>query len=851
MSPDNPFRLPRTVVPRQYRLSFALDVEGGDSFTGQAAIAVDVRAPVDTVLLNAADLSIDAVAVSVAGGPSVPATAQLLPQEERLAIRPSTPLAPGRHTLHIRFTGTFAAQLRAFYRVDTRSAAGEPAHLAVTNAFPTDARRVFPCWDEPDFKATFVVAATVPAGSTALSNAPETSSDILPDGRRRVSFAETMPMSTYLLTLVVGPLELTSPVATAGGIPVRIAAAPGEMGLTAVAQAAAVEALDFLADYFGVPCPTPKMDHVAIPNFAAGAMENLGVVTYRREALLADPARSSLDDRRRIASTVAHETSHMWFGDLVTMAWWNGCWLNEAFATFMAQMVLDATHPEWDVWTAFAGRKNAALAIDALSTTRPIDFPVVDPAAAYGMFDVLTYTKGAAVIRMLEQHLGPRAFRRGIHTYLERHRHGNATTADLWAALESCSTVPVAPIADSWITQGGFPLVSASLSPDGQALTLSQSRFRYDGAPDDRAWEIPVVVGFHGPRMPDTRQQAILGRHPLSLPLPPDTAYVLVNEDSTGFFRVRYDERLWPRITESWAHLADRDKLSLLEDAWALVQAGRAPVGHVLRLWSRLADERHPDVWQATARGMTLLLSLAPSALRPSAAAQIAAIASPALEAVGWQPHDGESAASAQLRAALVRLLGTAAEDRAVVEQAQALARGHLAGTAPLAQSLMGAVMAAAAVRGTPEDWARYREAMALAPTPQEHLRYHQALAQFRDPQLVDQTLRYYLSSDTPLQNRATGLGAALSHPHSARAAWTLLEQRWDEVLATFPTASVGRVLQAIGAIVDPALANRIRTWLDAHPVPPADQRLVAQAREMQAVNQRLASELGPVLDAP
>ena len=852
MTADNPFRLPRTVVPARYRLSLAPDLARG-TFAGTVAIDVDVRAPVDTVLLNAADLAIHEAAVSVAEGPRLPARAQLWPEDERLAIQPAVPLTPGPHTIHLAFSGVFANQLRAFYRVTTVNGAGEPAHLAVTNGFPTDARRIFPCWDEPDFKAVFAVTTTVADGSTVLSNAPEVSSAVLADGRRRVSFAETMPMSTYLLTLVVGPLELTAPVATKGGVPVRVAAAFGERGLTRVAQTAAIDALDFLADYFGIPCPTPKMDHVAIPNFAAGAMENLGVVTYRREALLVDPDRSSLPDRRRITSTVAHETSHMWFGDYVTMAWWNGCWLNEAFATFMAQLVLDATHPEWDVWTSFVGRKNAALCTDALSTTRAIDFPVVDPQAAYGMFDVLTYTKGAAVLRMLEQHLGPVPFRRGVTRYLTEHHHGNATTADLWAALDAASDVRVAAIADSWITQGGFPLVSAHLSADGGTLTLHQTRFRYDDAPDDRAWEVPIALSLHTPNSPAELRRIVLGPEPISLTLPHGLAYVVVNAGAHGFFRVAYDQKLWGRIVGAWDQLIDQDKLSLLEDTWALVQAGRAPLDHAARLWRVLARERHPDVWQAALRAMTLLFRISPSAQRQGVAAFLAGIAGPVLEDMGWQPGDGESAPRAQLRAALVYFLGTTLENRAVVNQARALHRDHLTGTVPVAPSLLGAVAAAAAVGGTHEDWQRYREAMATATTPQEHLRYHEALVQFRDPETVDRTLRHYLSPDTPLQNRAGGLGAALSHAHSVEAAWTLLEQRWEEVLGRFPTASVGRLLQAISSIADPSLADRVGAWLDTHPVPPADERLVAQAREMQDVNrrlaQRLASELGPALD--
>lgn len=843
MTEENPHRLPRTVLPRRYRLEFRPDLVGG-GFTGTAEIDIEVRQTTDELLLNAADLVILRASLLGSNQKAVTAEVHLIPERERVALRTTSALAPGSYTLALAFSGRFADKLRGFYLVTGKAADQSPTQIAVTQCFPTDARRVFPCWDEPDFKATFAVTVVVDNGFTALSNGPQLSQEPLPGGRRRVTFAETMPMSTYLVALVVGPMDLTAPRLTAGGIPVRVATPPGRSRLGAVAEDAAVRSLEFLSDYFGIPCPCPKMDHVAVPDFAAGAMENLGCVTYRNEALLVDPDRSSALERRRITSTVAHETSHMWFGDLVTMRWWNGSWLNEAFATLMAQMTLDVIHPEWDVWTSFAVGKNSALVVDALESTRPIDFPVIDPAEAWGMFDIITYTKGAAVLRMLEQHLGPEVFRRGISLYLTQHRHNNADTQDLWAALAEASGEPVSRVADSWVAQGGFPLVLATLEPGGRSLALSQSRFRYDGTPDPSAWEIPITIGIHQSGGTNTTIRLVLGRDPVALSLPDDFEWVLVNEQAWGFYRVSYDAELWSRLVGAWRSLSPRERIAVTEDAWAAVQAGRTPVDRVLALWRVLGEERNPYVWQAAIQGMTLLDGVAGNVDRYALEPFLREIAAPVLDELTWTPADGEKAETGQLRAALVRLLGVTLDTASVRATAHTMHAAHLAGDAPIAPELLSAVVEAAAAGGDRGDWEMYRRRVRDAATPQEEARYRQALAEFRDPALVQETVNYYLSPEVSLQNRAGALGHALARAHSAEAAWHLIEERWDDIMSTLPTSSIGRLLGPIAGIVDARLADRIGRWLDTHPVPASERRQVDQARELQAINRRLAERV-------
>ncbi|MGH9283476.1 MAG: M1 family metallopeptidase, partial [Acidimicrobiales bacterium] len=394
------------------------------------------------------------------------------------------------------FTGALNDKLRGFYRSTYKDPSGATRTLAATQFEATDARRAFPCWDEPDRKATFQTTLVVDEGLAAISNTEAIEVTDLGEGRVQYEFAPTMRMSTYLVAFAVGPLEATEP-QDVDGTPLRAVAVPGKAHLTGFALDLAAHSLRFFADYFGLPYPSSKLDLIALPDFAMGAMENLGAVTFRETLLLVDPDRATRAELERVADVVAHEVAHMWFGDLVTMRWWNGIWLNEAFATFMELLAVDAFRPEWRRWVTFGTSRDDAMVVDALSTTRPIEFPVRRPEEAEGMFDVLTYQKGAAVLRMLERHVGGDEFRKGISDYIARHSHANTETSDLWDAVEAATGEPARSIMETWIFQGGFPIVSAALTPTGTGLALSQRRFRYLRAADgdeSPVWRVPVQL---------------------------------------------------------------------------------------------------------------------------------------------------------------------------------------------------------------------------------------------------------------------------------------------------------------------------------------------------------------------
>ena len=485
------FRLPRTVEPETYRMEIEPNVATA-TFTGTLAIDAMVHETVGEIVLNAAELVISDVEVVTADGTALPCGVEFHDVLEQVVFRPSSDIVPGPCTVSCRFSGTLNDKLRGFYRSTYTGPDGETQTIATTQFESVDARRCFPCFDEPDFKAVFDITLVVDPEVDALSNSPVVASEQVGD-KRRVRFSPTMKMSTYLVALVVGKLESTETV-DVDGVPLRVVTMPGKSSLGHYALEVGAFALRFFTEYFNIPYPGEKVDLVAIPDFAAGAMENLGCITFRDTALLVNPAEAARTELERVADVISHELAHMWFGDLVTMGWWEGIWLNEAFATFMEMLCVDAFRPSWERWVSFAPSREAALAIDAVHSTRPIEYPVGPPKEAEGMFDLLTYEKGASVLRMLEQYIGPDVFRDGVRSYLKAHAYGNTVTTDLWDALEDASGAPVRDVMDTFILQGGHPLVT--LHGD----ILSQQPFELGPVPAGTTssigttWNVPVAV---------------------------------------------------------------------------------------------------------------------------------------------------------------------------------------------------------------------------------------------------------------------------------------------------------------------------------------------------------------------
>ncbi|MDP6667827.1 MAG: M1 family metallopeptidase, partial [Dehalococcoidia bacterium] len=601
---SNPHRLPTTVVPSHYRITLEPDLAEA-TFSGTVEIEVEIGQATGQVQLNSADLQIAAAWVTDAVGVKTDATGIEHDEDmERATLGFDSELPAGPYTIGADFTGILNDQLHGFYRSTFTDDDGVEHTIATTQFESTHARRAFPCFDEPAFKASFGVTLIVPEGEFAVSNGPTISESELGDGRKKILFEDTMVMSTYLVAFIVGPFEATDPV-DVGGVPLRIIHPIGKGHLTDYGLESGAFALKFFSDYYGIPYPGQKLDMVAVPDFAFGAMENLGCITYREVLLLVDKSRSTEPELLRVADVIAHEIAHMWFGDLVTMEWWNGIWLNEAFATFMATMSSDNFNPEWGRWNQFGLERSMAFDVDSLANTRPIEIEVNSPTDAEGMFDLLTYEKGGSVLRMLEQYLGEDDFRDGISYYLNKHKYANTETNDLWDAIEHVTQQPARRIMDSWIFQKGYPLVSASISDDGSTITLEQDRFLYTDAdtPDTTIWSVPVVLKVGsgtGSKVEEVRY--LLEEKSAEVKLESPADWAVVNAGGCGFFRTRYSSALLQALSGSmFENLTPIERYGLVDDTWSSVLAGRTSANDLLDFVSSFRAETDLDVWTALA----------------------------------------------------------------------------------------------------------------------------------------------------------------------------------------------------------------------------------------------------------
>jgi puromycin-sensitive aminopeptidase len=852
--------LPRHARPRRYELELRPDLEAA-RFEGDVTVELDLLERSDRLVLNAVDLDITAARIDSADGTDRTPALTSDAEGQTVTFRFAPPLEPGRHRLSMDFTGELNDQLRGFYRSTFRDQDGSERTIATTQFEAADARRAFPCWDEPDFKAVFSVTLVVRFGLTGLSNGPLESARPLDDGRVELRFADTMPMSTYLVAVVVGPYELTPP-DLVDGVPVRIAAVPGKLPLTAFASEVARHALGFLSDYFGIPYPSAKLDHVAVPDFAFGAMENLGCATYRESLLLADTDTAASTELQRIATVVAHETAHMWFGDLVTMKWWDGIWLNEAFATFMELTTSHAFRPEWQVWTTFGAGKAAALAIDGLHATRPVEFPVGRPEEADAMFDVLTYQKGGSVLKMLEQYLGPEVFRKGISHYLATHAYGNTETSDLWDAIEAVSGEPVRAIMSSWILQGGYPMVSAELGDDPSTVVLRQRRFLYTAGPSDVAagpsdvaagpapgdetearWAVPINLRASiGGTV--HRERMLLGQGEGSCAFAGPVDWVVVNDGAWGFYRVRYSGDLQRRLLTSdpLAVLAPLERLQMLIDVWAVMVASKGDLTEWAATAAAVAADPDPDVWNAIAAGLNLLDLSGDDPDRAELARFARQLAEPAWDQVGWDERPGESERLATARARILTVLADFAHDGEVVGEARRRFAAHLAHPDDdrLAPDLIRAAAHIAVATGGIESWQEVLDAYRASEQPQDQLRYLYALAATPIPDLRIRTLELMLTSEVRSQDAPFVIAAVLAQRGAAAQTWPWIEEHWVQLVSRFPPNLLIRILESTATVVDPDLAARIHRFCASTPIPVGSIRVEQILERMD-----IAVELG------
>ena len=830
----DPYRLPAGATPNRYdiRLRPALD---DSTFIGTVSIQLDVAIETDTFVLNAAELTIGECSVN-----GTPATAELVEEADRLIVRTAAPIATGSATMDISFAGILNDKLRGFYRSTYNDANGAEQVIATTQMQSTDCRRAFPCWDEPEFKAVFGITLDIADGLNAISNGPEierVTTEENDDGRRTViRFADTMTMSTYLVAFIVGQLEMTAPT-DVNGSPMRVVHIPGKSHLTDFGMDVGVFCLKWFEEYYGIPYPSDKVDLAGLPDFAAGAMENLGCITFRESLLLVDPATSTQNEQQLVVDVVAHELAHMWFGDLVTMRWWNGIWLNEAFATFMEIAACDAYRPDWERWTSFGLERSAAFDVDALDSTRSVEFEVRSPADCEGMFDVLTYQKGGSLLRMLEQYLGEQTFREGVSHYLGLHSYKNTETNDLWDAIESTSGEPVRRIMDSWIWQPGFPLITATISDDGTSIELSQQRFLLNPEsatdPTEQMWVVPVHVSNGG-----TTTTVLLDSTHTTVALADPAAPVIVNAGGHGFYRVAYDATLRARLAGALGDMNTLERYSLVDDAWAATVGGSLSSVELLTFLEEFGDEREHAVWQAIVIALRGISRLIDDDALPAFQLRVRTLVQPALAELG-EPQADESDLAAKLRGLLLSTAGVLGRDEFVIDLCRDLLESSTEPDNAVDPELVAAATSVVAATGTVADYERLQHGFLAASTPQEQLRQLYALTEFDDEALILRTCEFALTDNVKTQNAPFVLRMAMANRRHGAAAWGFIKDNWEHANKEFPTNTISRMVDSVKLLTTPELVADVQMFFVEHPIPQAVKTL-DQILERQGINAAL-----------
>jgi puromycin-sensitive aminopeptidase len=851
---DRDFRLSKDVMPVRYGLRIEVDLDNW-RFTASEQIDVRVQRSVATVTLHAIDLEIRSATATVAGKTSR-AAVTFNTEAETAILQFPEPLPAGNARLDIQFNGMILERLRGFYRSQK-----DGARYASTQFEAADARRAFPCFDEPEFKARFALTLIVPAGVTAVSNGPIQETHEVDGARREIRFAETPPISSYLVAFCIGPFEATPEATTPSGVPVRVVLPRGLADKGIYARDAHVRSLAYLEEYTAIPYPYTKVDAIGVPDFEAGAMENPGAITYRLTAIAADAQRTSTHALKGIFYTAAHELTHMWWGDLVTMAWWNDLWLNESFATFVGYKTVADLMPEWGLWRDFVATLARPFNLDALVSTHPISFEVKNAKQATERFDVITYWKGAGVVRMIEGFLGADAFRAGVRTYLNRYREANATADDFWRELSTASGRDVAAIANAWIKEPGHPVVHMNARRAGNDLhlTLQQERFFADpdAAPGRQAparpaqrWPVPLVIKF-GTADRMVEQRVLLSDAQGEVILP-GARWFFPNGGATGFYRFTMDDTSLQALVGTLQHaLAPHERLMLVDNQWALLKAGTVSIDQLLTLLDGYRTETDRAVVSAITDILGWLSTHAVSdAVRWRFERFVGAYYHQQFEALGWAPPEDEPADTRMKRAAVLGALGGIARDEAVRAEARRRLERYLIDRGSLDPNLASVVVGLAARDGDAALYDRYLEHKRTAATdPEEEQRFLLALAAFEVPELIQRTLDLAISKDVRAQDRTFLLAGLLGRRASRAAAWSFVRDHWNALATLMDPMLLQNLVRALGQLAYEPVATQVREFL-APRATDETRETIAQVDEHLRIDAATVARLVPALAA-
>jgi aminopeptidase N len=827
-------RLPATASPTHYTLWFAPDLQNA-TFRGRETIDLTLPNPTTTVTLNAAEIQFGDVTMT-AGGRTQTARVTLDEKNEMATLTVPRTLPRGAASIQISYTGLLNDKLRGFYLSKANG-----RRYAVTQMEATDARRAFPSWDEPAYKATFDVSLMIDSGDTAISNGAQVSDMPGPEqGKHTVVFARTPKMSAYLVAMLVGDFVCRD--GSTDGIAVRVCSTPDKLPLTGFALEAAQQELKFYNEWTGITYQFGKLDIIGVPDFAAGAMENAGAITFREEYLFADPERASLGTRKTVASIISHEIAHQWFGDLVTMKWWDDIWLNEGFATWMANKPLASWHPEWQVDLDEVEETQVAVSTDALRATRPIRTKVETPDEINEVFDGIAYQKTASVLRTIENFVGPDLFRTGVTSYLKKYAFANAAGEDFWTEVTRVTGKPVDRIMKPFIEQPGVPVVKIEAKCQGNTTDISLHQERFIGtigastplgtagstsSTASPLWAVPVCFKTDGG---SGQRCELLERRDQKASLPSCSANAFANARGRGYYVTEYAPEAVRAIARTArGSLVPAERLSLLGDEWWMARAGRHDIGVYLDIGSSLAGDEAPSVIEQIARGLTYthddVLQMGDV---PRFEEWVRRRFSPELMTLGLPGNTSDPDDRQSRRATLLSLVGVTGNSMDVQRQARDLALKYVDGPASLPGTLAATVLSVAAVGGDAMLYDRYTAQLPkLSDKPEEYYRFFNALPWFRDPALVQRTLQFAVSPAVRTQDTATLIAGLITQPWSQDAAWAFVKADWDALTKSLGVfQGIPRIAGSVGAFCSREKKTDVEQFFKEHPVPAAERTL-------------------------
>ena len=821
------------IKPKHYDISLEPDLINA-TFSGQVKIYINVLQDTHSIVINSVEL--DVLSASIEQNNRVFSLTTKYDEENETAIFHCTQqINPGDGILKIAFSGILNDRLRGFYISRYKDRNGKDNKLASTQFEPTDARRAFPCFDEPNQKATFSLCATIEENHRAISNMPEQKQCKNNDGTKTIWFEKTPIMSTYVLALVVGQLNCIEKTADNGTL-VRIWSTEGLESKGKYALDVAIKILQYLENYFGIKYPLPKLDHVAIPDFAAGAMENWGCITYREPALLFDPSNSSSATRQLVAEIIAHEMAHMWFGDLVTMRWWNDLWLNESFASWMGDKAINSIYPSWQKWTQFlVADTGHALRLDGLLNSHPIEQEVQNPNEIGQLFDAISYSKGASIIRMLENFLGENTFRKGINSYLNKFQHDNASTDDLWECLQAESGRPVKEIMGAWIKTTGYPYIGLEIdrAKDVHEILISQKRFIYEQSASTKdcneTWPIPInTIDSNGKTsmhlLKDQSQK-------ITIPKITQTEWVKLNVEQAGFYRVLYQNEDLYLLNEAVKQklLGAADRLGLISDSFAMVQARLTPASTFLTQCNAYINETSQPVWSELLHGLRYIQNLIyGKGYYDDFTKYSRHLLKQIQSEVGWETNSNDDHLTSLLRSQILLSAGQF-EDLAVLEKAKSELQNSLAMGNQIPADLRRIIYVLAAKQGDQELYDIFWELHSKSNFQEEKVRLLSALTQFQDPGLIAKTLDMALTEKVRTHETISVIVQSCGTHNGRKLTWEFMKENWKELDRRYGEGGFGLMymIQALSGFRNNAALKDIDEFFKSNCVPAAELTLL------------------------